>query len=147
MFIGGPSNDPGGEEGQERVPLTTLAEAIARAVGIMPADIQQRYLVGPTWEEILGFPNVPMNHFVSTSLGAKPAKLYLAVYLVNIVVQSLFMELSFGQKVDPVTRDLEELDDVERKDIEATVKKILAFVRDELGVQVDIVEGMPLVAI
>ena len=113
----------------------------------MPADIQQRYLVGPTWEEILGFPNVQMNHFVSTSLGAKPAKLYLAVYLVNIVVQSLFMELSFGQKVDPVTRDLEMLDEMDRRDIEATAKQILFFVRDELGVQVNIVEGVPLVAI
>ncbi len=147
MSLGGPLDGGNSADDSERVPIITLAEAIARAVAIMPAGIQQRYLVGQTWEEILVFPNVPVGHFVRTRSGPRPAKVFLAAYLVNIVVQNLLMELVLGQIVDPVTGDLESLEDMGRKDIGSTAKKIVAFVRDELGVQVDIVEGLPLVAI
>jgi len=116
-------------------PLSTGDEALAALEQVLPQDIRERYLVGPMWNEMVQETRGrTLDTLIQGSVGPRPARLYLAAYLMNIVAEGLASERTFKIRIDPVTRVEICLNPEEITAISKAVKDLIAFIRVQLGV-------------
>jgi hypothetical protein len=128
-----------GEKVGENPELSTIGEAIEALRQMVPRGVQERYFMGPDWDDIVSKALLSLDDSISVgSLGNYPGRLYLAAFLVNIVVQSVLQEPVFDFKVDPVSYKLVPLSYQDITDIFVAVTNILVFVKENLHVEFEI---------
>lgn len=114
-------------------PVETLESILNRLNDVIPQDIRKRYCDGFLWNEILQYKNQPLD--LKTERSNSMAR-HLAAYLINILVQGLFGELAFEQKM--ADGKLMPLIEDEKKCIHMAILDIVAFVQNELAIPIDV---------